>query len=141
MNLSRRNFLGAAAASPLAAKEMVKKAAEAASMEAAGISLHGDSLYTGVAGIDIDSPQQSLWEAVKKIGIPDWKRDDLRADARRSRTLDPDIAALKSLSMAAKMRKQWNRNYDTLIESALKQTEIERMKKLFFDKHPDISEW
>lgn len=141
MKLSRRGFLGAAAASPLAAKDMVKKVTEQAQMEAAGISYYGDSMYSGITGTDIEPPMRSIWDAMAQIGIPEWKKIDLREDARRSRTLDPDIASMRSLSLSAKMRKQWDRNYDQLIERAMKQSNLERMKKVFFETNPDISEW
>jgi len=141
MKLNRRNFLGAAAASPLAAKEFAQKVAAEAQMEAANISLYSDSIYTGISSPDVDFPMRSLWDAIKDLGIPDWKQVDLWEDARRSRTLDPDIAAMQSLSLSAKMQKQWKRNYDALVEKAFRQTDIEKAKKLFFSSNPDISEW
>jgi hypothetical protein len=141
MKMNRRNFLGAAAVSPLAAKDFVKNVAEDAQMRAAGISMYDDSLYTGVVDTDVEAPMRSLWDAIKDIGIPDWKKEDLREEARRSRTLDPDIASMRAGSLSAKMQMQWKRNYDRLVAQALKQTETERVKKLFFKDNPDISEW
>ena len=105
MDVNRRSFFGVAVASPLAAKEAASKVIEqAAQMEAGGIDLYSDSLYTGIAASGEDGPMRSIWDAIKDIGIPEWKREDLRDDARRSRTLDPDIAAMKSFSLSAKMR-------------------------------------
>ncbi|MCC2097971.1 MAG: hypothetical protein KDJ29_13825 [Hyphomicrobiales bacterium] len=142
MNLNRRSFFGVAVASPFAAKEAASKVIEqAAQMEAGGIGLYSDSLYTGIAASGDEGPMRSIWDAIKDIGIPDWKREDLRDDARRSRTLDPDIAAMKSFSLSAKMRMQWERNYQTLVERALEQTKMERVKRAFFDANPDISEY
>ncbi len=48
MKLDRCKFLGVAAASPLAAKEMAKRAMEEAQTQASGISMYSDSLYTGI---------------------------------------------------------------------------------------------
>lgn len=141
MVLNRRSFLGAAVASPLAARDIVKKVAEQANLEAAGMSLHSDSLYTGYSDYDVDAPAKNLWDVIKKVGIPDWKREDLRQDAQRSRTLDPDIASMQSLSLQAKMRKQWDRNYNTLVARAEQQTELEKLKAKFFKDNPDVSEW
>jgi hypothetical protein len=142
MNLNRRSFFGVAVASPFAAKEAASKVIEqAAQMEAGGIGLYSDSLYTGIAATGDDGPMRSIWDAIKDIGIPDWKREDLRDDARRSRTLDPDIAAMKSFSLSAKMRLQWERNYQTLVDRAVEQTKMERVKRAFFDANPDISEY
>lgn len=142
MNLNRRSFFGVAVASPFAAKEAAKKMIEeGVQMQAGGISYYSDSLYTGVSTSSVGGPVKSLWEAIKDMGVPDWKRADLREDARRSRTLDPDIAAMKSFSLNAKLRKQWERNYDLLIERALQQTQMERVKRTFFETNPDISEY
>lgn len=142
MNINRRSFFGVAAVSPFAAKEAATKAIEqAAQMEAGGFDIYGDSLYTGISTVDDDGPMRSLWDAIRDIGIPDWKKDDLRDDARRSRTLDPDIAAMKSFSLSAKMRMQWERNYETLVRRAVEQTQMERLKRNFFRDNPDISEY
>jgi hypothetical protein len=134
-----------AATSPLTAKEIAQKAMEAAQeasfFEASGISPFGDSIYTSSYVPDLTPDMRSLWDAIRDLGMPQWKREDLRDDARRSRTLDPDIASMRSLSLGAKMRKQWNRNYELLVERAMRQIELERMKKLFFEEHPDVEEY
>lgn len=141
MDLNRRNFLGVAATSPLAAKEIAKRAIEEAQLNATGISLHSDSMYTAIHVPDVTPTMRSLWEAIADLGVPDWKAEDLRDDARRSRTLDPDIASMQSMSLGAKMRKQWDRNYDTLVKRALRQTEMEKVRQAFFKSHPDVEEY
>lgn len=110
-------------------------------MQASDISMYSDSIYTGIPSPDPMPNMRSLWEALGEMGVPDWKRDDLRDDAKRSRTLDPDIASMRSLSLSAKMRLQWDRNYDVLVERALKNTEMERLKRSFFKDNPDIEEY
>jgi hypothetical protein len=146
MELSRRNFFGVAAASPLAAKEAAASAIEAAQMEASGMSVYGDSLYTGITsfGYDTDdesAPVRSIWDAIKDLGMPDWKKDDLWTDARRSRTIDPDIAGMRSLSMNAKLQMQWKRNYQQLVERAFEQQKLEREKRKFFATYTDVQEY
>ena len=141
MDMNRRNFLGVAATSPLAAKEIAKRALEEAQMQASGMSVYSDSLYTGVHVPDPSPSMRSLWEAISELGVPEWKHEDLREDARRNRTLDPDIAGMRSLSLNAKMRKQWERNYDILVQRALRQTEMEKLKRGFFETHPDVEEY
>lgn len=147
MELNRRNFFGVAAASPLAAKETAAKVLEAAEMEASGMSLYSDSLYTGINtyGFDVDddddTPMRTLWDAIKDLGMPDWKKDDLWEDARRSRTIDPDIASMRSLSMNAKLQMQWKRNYQLLIDRAYQQQKMERRKRKFFEQHKDVQEY
>lgn len=141
MDLNRRNFLGVAATSPFAAKDIARKALEEAQMQASGISLYSDSIYTGIHVPDVMPDMRSLWEAIRDLGVPDWKREDLREDARRNRTLDPDIASMRSLSLGAKMRRQWDRNYEVLVRRALRQTELEQMKRSFFKENPDVEEY
>ncbi len=141
MDLNRRKFLGVAATSPLAAKEFAKKALEEAQLHASGVSLYSDTIYSGVHVPDASPNMRSLWDAIRDLGVPDWKKEDLRDDARRSRTLDPDIASMRSLSLGAKMRRQWNRNYEFLVERALRQTEMEKLKRTFFEKNPDVEEY
>lgn len=149
MELSRRNFFGVAAASPMAAKEaaasVIEAAREAAQMEASGMSIYGDSLYTGISthGFDADDnyPMRTLWDAIKDLGMPDWKKDDLWSDAKRSRTIDPDIASMRSLSMNAKLQMQWKRNYQLLIDRAFEQQKLERQKRKFFALHKDVQEY
>lgn len=145
MKLNRRKFFGVAAASPLAAKEAAIQAAEALRMEASGMSVYSDSLYTGINVPDFDDdygePTKTIWDAIKELGMPEWKRDDLWDDARRSRTIDPDIAAMRSVSMSAKLDMQWKRNYDVLLKRAYKQQEMERLKRRFFKENTDVSEY
>ncbi|MEL6375478.1 MAG: hypothetical protein AAFR04_16095 [Pseudomonadota bacterium] len=147
MNLNRRRFLGAAAVSPMAARDIAEKAVEAAQMEATGSSLFGDSIYTGISTShwddddDVMSPQRSIWQAIKDLGMPEWKRDDLWEDAKRSRTLDPDIASMRSLSLTSKLRMQWKRNFDVLVARAHEQERMEKLKRSFFKANPDVSEY
>jgi len=145
MTMNRRFFLGAAAISPLAAREAAERAmeeaAQLAQMEAAGVSTFSDSIPSYVPISDVDQPRRSLWEFISDVGMPDWKRDDLMADARRSRTLDPDIAAMRSVSLSGKMNMQWERNYRFLVKRAQEQLRVERMKRAFFQGNPNVHEY
>jgi len=107
-------------------------------MQASSISMYSDSLYTDIPASDPLPDMRSLWEAIGELGVPDWKREDLREDAKRNRTLDPDIASMRSLSLNAKMRRQWERNYNMLVDSALRQNKMEKLKRSFFKEHPDV---
>lgn len=108
------------------------------------MSIYSDSLYTGITvpGFDEDDVEtRSIWDAIKEIGMPDWKKADLWTDAKRSRTIDPDIASMRSLSMNAKLRMQWQRNYDELVRRAFEQQSMERRRRRFFEQYPDIVEY
>ena len=84
---------------------------------------------------------RTLWDAIKDIGMPEWKKDDLWADAKRSRTIDPDVASMRSLSMNAKLQMQWKRNYQLLVDRAYEQQFLERQKRKFFEEHKDVQEY
>ena len=141
MNLNRRSFFGVAAVSPMTAKDIAKRVVEEAQMSASGISYYSDSLYTGVPISDPTPQMRSLWDVFKDVGVPDWKRDDLKEDAKRNRTLDPDIAALKSVSLTSKMQMQWERNYERLVQRAIDQQQMARQKRSWFEANPDVSEY
>ncbi len=98
-------------------------------------------MYTSVPVPEETPTSRGLWDFIRDVGMPDWKREDLMADARRSRTLDPDIASMRSLSLSAKMRMQWERNYQILVERAHAHTRMERMKRSFFETNPDVTEY
>src|SRR6056297_2310754 len=144
MKINRRNFFGVEATSPLAARASAKQMIDAAEMEASGMSVYGDSLYTGVTVPHFDEDEniamRSLWDAIKDMGMPEWKHDDLWDDARRSRTIDPDIASMRSLSMNAKLQMQWKRNYERLVRRAFEQQKFERQKRKYFEQHKDVQE-
>lgn len=145
MRMNRRFFLGAAATSPLTAREAAHAAMEEAQrlaqLEAAGISTFSDSIYSSVSVPSDSTTTRALWDFIREAGMPDWKRDDLMTDARRSRTLDPDIASLRSVSLSQKMRMQWDRNYAYLVARAHAQMRMERMKRAFFEANPDVTEY
>ncbi|MEZ5842854.1 MAG: hypothetical protein R3D27_03890 [Hyphomicrobiaceae bacterium] len=142
MKLNRRSFFGVAAVSPMSAKEIARKVVEEAQMSASGISYYSDSIYTGVPVSDDPTPtMKSLWDVFKEVGVPEWKRDDLREDAKRNRTLDPDIAGMKSVSLNMKMQMQWERNYERLVQRAIEQQQMARDKRKWFDSNPNVSEY
>jgi hypothetical protein len=106
-----------------------------------GASTFSDSMYSSIPVPEPSQTTRGLWDFIRDAGMPDWKKDDLRADARRSRTLDPDIASLRSVSLSTKMRMQWDRNYEHLVDRAHAQMRIDRMKRAFFDANPDVTEY
>jgi hypothetical protein len=71
----------------------------------------------------------------RKRGLPAWKARQFHRTARESRLLDPDLAALRSLSPSAIMRLQWRRNEERLIELYLNRFEEESERREFEEKH------
>ena len=116
MNFSRRGLLKILPAAPMAVS---LAQAEAVKMVSAGVGSAslGPVPYGGNTGLASASVPffeklrgQALAMLLRTVGIPEWKRKEIRQNARYSRQLDPDIAALQSVSLAAKLNMQWRRN-------------------------------
>jgi hypothetical protein len=105
--LSRRSILKGLAAAPVGAKQAANDIAEMA-----GVEIVGANAFPPVYGQSMSPTDTSskLIEGLDLWGVPDFQRDEWKREARMSRVLDPDIAALRSLSLDAKLRKQWKRN-------------------------------
>ena len=88
--VTRRGFLGAAAAAPLAAKSAVR-----------GISTPED--FDGHVGYRTAAfPPMNPWQAFSKFGLPDWKREEMfRNELRRRET---NAGSLKSVSPVIRAR-------------------------------------
>ena len=108
-SMNRRGALRLIGGAPFVAKKAISKLTGASVLEgdinasvfpASGQSTGGSSLLRG----------KLLAGFLKKIGLPDFKKRELRRYARSSRLLDPDIASLRSVSLSAKLNMQWQRN-------------------------------
>jgi len=112
--MQRRKFLAFMAAGPVAAKAAADKVA----LGHMGIST------TGLAD-PIDQPCTSGSETEDGIktldwlrahGIPEWRMEDIEKEAKFVRALDPDLACNKSMSLAAKIYSQRDRQLARLID-------------------------
>lgn len=122
LKMARRRFLGVLAAAPVAAQTAMAEAAA----QAAGVAVTGPD--ASVLGAEPD--QYASWQLAEKKWkrhlveliqagrMPDWKRAQLWRKAQRgARTLDPDIACMRSLSLARKVLLQAERNFERLCEA------------------------
>ena len=102
MNLSRRKFFGVAVAAPVAAKTAVQEAASGMVLGYSGMP------YPGGAQPEYGpDPSRTHWlSQLKKLSVK--KVDNLRIS--RVERLDPDLVAMRSLSMFCRMRIQAERN-------------------------------
>lgn len=76
-----------------------------------------------------------LLQLFKSLGLPDWKKREIRRDARRNRILDPDIAALHSISVSAKINMQWRRNEARAEKSLFTRLLDDDEREDFFERH------
>lgn len=122
MKVSRRSFFGfmggAAASGP-----QVTRAIASDTLVQSGFPM-GEAV-TGAAPMAYESPSVGVvgkmvrW--IRKTGIPHWKMQELKraAEHQRSYGLDPDIAALRSVSGGWKAREQRRRNLERQIDWSL----------------------
>lgn len=106
-DIGRRGFLGMAATAPIAAQEFLKQT---------GTSVLGSEAANALASthpVPSSLDGNSKLIALKRAGLlPDWFIRQRRAYSQATaRVLDPDIAALRSVSVAAKLNMQAERNF------------------------------
>lgn len=136
--MKRRAFLGflggAVAAGPTAAKAAV----DDLTLKQAGFSAAGQ--VVGAAPNALPSiPEGAIAKTVRWIrrtGIPTWKMNDLKrhADHLRQFGLDPDLAALRSVSGGWKAREQRRRNLERAIEFSLASIGRDGARRAYEDK-------
>lgn len=120
--MKRRFFLGLLGGTAAAGPAMVQ---EAVSPVLAQAGFAGAGAVAGAAPIEIEPPATGAIGKVIRIlrrsGIPAWKMRELqrRANYERRFGIDPDIAALRSVSPGWKARKQRRRNLDRIIDTSL----------------------
>lgn len=110
VDLSRRKFLGAAAAAPIAVPFAAR---HAMTQQTAGIANNAGWIGEVCAG----HPEEvsSLHDALRKLGyVPEYMRKRWRDQSRNVLHLDPDIASMRSISDSAKIQIQRRRNYESL---------------------------
>lgn len=108
---TRRKFLGFIALSPVAAKATAEETAK----ELSGINTRGFGTVENYSGPIEDDYKPSLriklLRRLLKLGIPEFKKAKMRREARSVYNLNPNIAAMKSTSLVAKVRQQKEQNY------------------------------
>ena len=138
MNFSRRGLLRAIPALPLAGSEIKRHAAKLAG---AGV-LGGDAI--GAAGVPMPGGTagppalrgNALVRLLKSLGgLPSWKLKEIRQQARAVRQLDPDIAALRSISLSAALRMQWARNEKRITKDTYEWHSYADERESFLKRH------
>ena len=111
--IPRRSFLKGMAVAPVAAKTgaikaLMAKVEQAAALTSAGVSIGLAQVApwgTGILG------NKAMYAAYKMGVLPDWAETEISSHIRNESgwRLSPDIASLRSVSLAAKVRIQENR--------------------------------
>jgi hypothetical protein len=146
MNLTRRGLFRFLPAIPLAARGVKAEVERLSGMASLGEGAHMARFAGNVAGeAPFSSPGvacggepkrgRTLVDFLKKLGLPSWKKEELRRTARYSRLIDPDLAALRSVSPAAMLRLQWARNEAELERQFYAQQLADEERNEFLAKH------
>lgn len=119
--MPRRAFLKAMAVAPVAAKsaavkELIAKVEAATAMTAAGIQV-GMPISGGCSYL---LRNKGLYAALKMGTLPAWARSEIEQHVREQQgsRLSPNVAALRSVSLAAKYRIQIDRAIDLIWKDA-----------------------
>lgn len=138
--LSRRLFGKAMAAMPMAAQQAAKTlAVDSAATAAAGqMAMAGANMATSAGppmfgSYILNNPR--VW-ALWKSGIaPEWVHREIDNEIReRSRTIDPDIWGMKSISANAKLRMNHGRLRASITESIEKTTMLTQAARAFWNE-------
>lgn len=131
---SRRKFLKATAAAPVAAPMAVKEVMEQVNVgaPAAGISSH-QTLESNVANNSTDKAKTLKWLMEK--GVPEWRKRELWDYAKEVRCLDPDLASMRSFSLSAKIHTQTHRNYKRSLDNVSERLSHSHEVDRFLDTH------
>lgn len=129
MKLNRRGFLKGLPSAPFLAQDLKRRAARLTGAKVFGgyepgelvgmPSEYGDIVLGGTRSDDSLFPRlkgKALAFLLRQTGLPDWKKQEIRRDARRGRRIDPDLAALRSISNSAALQIQWQRNEERMIQ-------------------------
>lgn len=141
MKMHRRKFLRGIAAAPVAAKG----AAESLAAKAAGLGVIGkDAVHTNmscepeVSGSN--EAQKQLRDWILQNGLPEWRKKELFRSSKYVTALDPDIASMRSFSLAGKVAMQANRNFEKSVDRFHESTEHEDIVEKF-TKATGLERW
>lgn len=109
-NVKRRGFLGLMAASPFAAKTAAKDILEQEAMNLSGLHVGGlagnsrnPDLQNSNGYPDHDTLKSLVAEFLKINGIPQFKIDEFKEDAKHLNQISPDLSVLRSMSLMTKL--------------------------------------
>lgn len=107
MNATRRGFFGFLGAAPLGIKSVVEDAVGSVRVRAP----HAEKASMVSFGEAVGQPPWTLGVDPITRTIAPWRRAEMRRDAGAVHALDPDIAAMVSLSMVERVRRQRERQF------------------------------
>lgn len=134
--MKRRGFLGMFGGAVVAGPSLAHQAVSQNVLSQAGYGFGSIATAPMEAAAVSEGMASQIVKFVRKNGIPEWKMNDLRRQANHLRSigLDPDIAALVSVSGGWKAREQRRRTMDRLIEASLASIGRDTERKSFLGK-------
>ena len=137
---ARRGFLkkvaGGAAVLGLGGSNIASEAGRLTGGDIMGYGAYASGMAQAGGSIS-DGPRLSFMQVWRVIrgGIPDWKRKAIEREARYPNRIDPDIASMRSWSLAQKFRVQHERNVKRMIEDHMNRPLIEHYRREFEREH------
>lgn len=144
----RGSFAQAAAAvavAPTLIKEQMKQASGRGGSDLALINsttgIHPTTELVGMsARMSKDgglNPLSAMADLVKSKKIPAWKEREMRAKTRLILTFDVDLVANRSMSTAARVAIQAERNYQRELKNIIEYPAYKKLRKAFYSKFED----
>lgn len=141
--IARRSILALLGAAPFAAKHAATEAAAAADISVVGE--RKPSLVTSGRFGRGKIRKKLVHMLMRGEEIPTYKKDEWLRDAQSdARILDPDLASMRSLSLASKIRIQTDRNYRQQFENYIRGYKVEAAWEAFkgsLGKLGDDDDW
>jgi hypothetical protein len=137
----------ALAAAPIAGRALASRAAGMSGMSMVGQAAQAEVFYTREGKDNWASPAMEKEGFVQRLGgkmlaaflrsngLPDWKRQQFRNYARSIRVIEPDLAALRSVSPGWMLRRQWARAEESMVQEFYRDLEGQNERGDYIEKN------
>ena len=132
--VGRRGFLKFMGGAAVGGKQIAVDVAKQAGVT---VGLGSGNSDIGAVGVPMQAPGRgiSLGKWLLKNALPEWKVAEIRENSKRVHFLDPDLSALHSFSMAAKIGIQQQRNFERQIKAFRDWAFIDEERQAFNQQH------
>ena len=144
IHAARRSFLksmaGGAAVISLGGGNIAMPGADAIGLTGASATsgaayMGGVPQASGSLGSGSRLSLMQVWRTLRGNGLPGWKLEQIKKSAKMSTRIDPDIAGMRSWSLAQKFRAQRARDVERMVGEQLDFPLIEHYRREFEREH------
>lgn len=138
MKTTRRKFFGFVAAAPVAAQSVAEKLVGLSTPSVFG---HSGVVRSQVAPSDSDRPRKRLSDFYRLFGdLPEWAIRQARENSKYVHRLDTDIASFRSVSLAAKISMQSERDFQERIRN-IKHGDVYDLMQKWGEENSEYTTW